>query len=387
MTTAEPSLLLVDDRPENLLALEAVLEPLGYRMVRAGSGEEALRHLLGEDFAVIILDVQMPGIDGFETATAIKERERTRDIPIIFLTAISRDSDHRMQGFASGAVDYIFKPVEPDLLRAKVAVFVELQRKTRQLQEQGESLARELRERQLAESRLAQKMAELERSNADLEQFAYIASHDLQEPLRIIAGYLELLSDRLGDGLDSVVRDWVGRVTGAATRMSALITDLLAYARAGAGNVAPVAVDIDEALTAALDNLSATIADSDAAVHAGGLGRAMGSFPDLVQVFQNLVGNSVKFATDTAPVVDVSSETRDGTVTVTVADNGRGVPEEHMDRAFGMFERVEGQPAPGTGLGLAICRKLVERLGGTIWMERNVPEGVKVRFRLPAAGA
>src|SRR5205814_1779751 len=116
-------------RDENLLALEAVLQPLGHRMVRARSGEEALRHLLVDDFAVIVLDVQMPGMDGFETAAQIKERERNRDVPILFLTAMSREPAHRMQGFAAGAVDYIFKPVEPDLVRAKVVVFVELYQK------------------------------------------------------------------------------------------------------------------------------------------------------------------------------------------------------------------------------------------------------------------
>src|SRR3954454_192124 len=147
----DPALLLVDDRPENLLAMEAVLEPLGHEMVRAGSRGKALRQLLSREFAVIILDVQMPGIDGFETAAQIKERERTSDIPIIFLTAMSREPEHRMRGFASGAVDYIFKPVEPELLRAKVNVFVELYTKNRLLALQREELAR--------------KTVELQRSN------------------------------------------------------------------------------------------------------------------------------------------------------------------------------------------------------------------------------
>ena len=139
-------LLLVDDRPENLLALEAILEPLGQELVRAGSGEEALRYLLHDEFAAILLDVQMPGLDGFQTAELIKERERTRHIPIIFLTAISKDAEHIFRGYGAGAVDYLLKPFDPHVLRAKVSVFVELWQKSVEIRRQAE-LLRE-RERQ-----------------------------------------------------------------------------------------------------------------------------------------------------------------------------------------------------------------------------------------------
>lgn len=138
---APARILLVDDRPENLLALEAILSSLGQTLVRARSGEEALKALLADDYAVILLDVQMPGMDGFETAAHIKRRERTRDIPIIFLTAISREPQHAFRGYSAGAVDYLAKPFDPWVLRAKVAVFVELYRKNRQLREQAELLA------------------------------------------------------------------------------------------------------------------------------------------------------------------------------------------------------------------------------------------------------
>jgi CheY-like chemotaxis protein len=138
------NILLVDDRPENLLALEAILSSLDQTLVRAGSGEEALKALLAEDFAVILLDVQMPGMDGFETASHIKRRERTRDIPIIFLTAINREPQHAFRGYSAGAVDYLAKPFDPWVLRAKVSVFVELYLKNRQLREQAEMLRSQL---------------------------------------------------------------------------------------------------------------------------------------------------------------------------------------------------------------------------------------------------
>lgn len=367
----DPALLLVDDRPENLLALEAVLEPLGQRMVRASSGEEALRHLLVDDIAVIVLDVQMPGIDGFETAERIKQRDRTRDIPIIFLTAISHGLDNRLRGYDTGAVDYIFKPVEPEVLRAKVSVFLDLHLKTRLLHDQREDLARKARD--------------LERSNRDLEQFAYIASHDLQDPLRVIAGFIELLSDRLGEDADPKAGEWMRRITETAERMSLLISDLLAYARAGTGPAPVEVVDLEAALRAGLANVGELTGERRAEVRFGDLGQAMGSLGDMTQVFQNLLGNAVKFADpEVPPVVEVSAERQDAMVTVSVADNGRGVQEDRFERVFQVFERLEGEPYPGTGLGLAVCRKLVERAGGRIWMEANQDRGVIVRFAVPA---
>ena len=141
---ARANILLVDDRPENLLALEAILSSLDQTLVRATSGEEALKALLAEDYAVILLDVQMPGMDGFETASHIKRRERTRDIPIIFLTAINREPQHAFRGYSAGAVDYLAKPFDPWVLRAKVSVFVELYLKNRQLREQAEMLRSQL---------------------------------------------------------------------------------------------------------------------------------------------------------------------------------------------------------------------------------------------------
>src|SRR6185295_9284330 len=135
------NILLVDDRPKNLVALEAILEPLGHSLVSVESGEAALRELLNRDFACILMDVQMPDLDGFETAELIKQRERSSHIPIIFVTAISKDERHVFRGYSAGAVDYIFKPIDAEVLRSKVAVFIDLYRKTEQLREQAELLA------------------------------------------------------------------------------------------------------------------------------------------------------------------------------------------------------------------------------------------------------
>jgi two-component system sensor histidine kinase/response regulator len=369
----EPALLIVDDIVENLVAVEAVLAPLGHRVLRAQSGEDALRHLLTDDVGVIVLDVQMPGLDGFETARHIKDRDSTRSIPIVFLTALGGDVEHRLRGYDAGAVDYLAKPVDPDILRAKVRVFLELHVATEQLRRQGELLALRTKE--------------LERSNADLEQFSYVASHDLQEPLRVLAGYLELITDHLGDDLDDEARGWITRASEAAGRMSSMITDLLTYARAGTGGGEREVVDLDAAVASALRSVDASVRESGATVEvAPSLGRVHAVPLDVERIVQNLLANALKYRSDEPPCILVDAVHTDDEVEISVSDNGRGVGTPDLDRVFGRFERVGGGPYPGTGLGLAVCRRLVDRGGGRIWMARNDPEpGVTVRFTLPAA--
>ncbi|HEX7169099.1 MAG TPA: response regulator, partial [Acidimicrobiales bacterium] len=285
--TDTPPLLVVDDTPENLVAVVAALEPLGRRIVTASSGEEALRQLLVEDFSLVVLDVQMPGIDGFETARAIKGRERTRDIPILFLTAISREDEHRLAGYETGAVDYLFKPISPELLRAKATVFVQLDAQRRMLLDQRAELER--------------KTDALEQSNRDLEQFSYIASHDLQEPLRVVSGYLEMVLDN-GAALGDDTRDWITRASVATRNMSDLVRDLLSYARAGLSTAPSETVDVRAALDTAIENLSLAISDAGATiVVAPDLPQVVANHRELVQVLQNLVGNALRHRAEHPP--------------------------------------------------------------------------------------
>ncbi|HET9945047.1 MAG TPA: response regulator [Actinomycetes bacterium] len=193
---ARANILLVDDRPENLLALEAILSSLDQTLVRATSGEEALKALLAEDFAVILLDVQMPGMDGFETASHIKRRERTRDIPIIFLTAINREPQHAFRGYSAGAVDYLAKPFDPWVLRAKVSVFVELYLKNRQLREQAEMLR-----------------SQLDDPSRDALR------RDLADRLRAVEDQLELLTLQAKVTIDPTVPDQVAELAQRVARL------------------------------------------------------------------------------------------------------------------------------------------------------------------------
>src|SRR6188768_1954704 len=211
-------ILLVDDREDNLLAIETILAPMGYRFVKATSGRQALKVLLTEiDFAMILMDVRMPNLNGFETAALIYEREKLKHIPIIFITANNYGDENMYKGYQSGAIDYIFKPINPDILRAKVGVLVDLYKKNRLLVEQerkliaiNRNLEREVEERKNNEEKikklnqqLLENIASLESANKDLERFAFMASHDLQEPLRKI----RMFSDRLFDNNTSSEED------------------------------------------------------------------------------------------------------------------------------------------------------------------------------------
>ncbi len=199
---SSPKILIVDDRPENLLALEAILQGLGHELVKAHSGEEALKKLLSEDFALILLDVQMPGMDGFETATHVKQRERTRDVPIVFLTAIDGEAHQAFRGYAAGAVDYLSKPFDPWVLRAKVGVFIELYERRRELADQADELRRQLErftgpdvQPQLA--RACDAVAEAQRLAAGTDL------PDLDKQLRVTADALGALRRALGGGATS----------------------------------------------------------------------------------------------------------------------------------------------------------------------------------------
>jgi signal transduction histidine kinase len=383
--TATAGVLMVDDRPDNLLALEAILQPLEVRLVRAMSGEEALKHLLNDEFAVILLDVQMPGMDGFETAAHIKQRERTRDIPIIFLTAISREVQFQLRGYDAGAVDYLAKPFEPEVLRAKVAVFVDLWAKNQLLQRQSELLELRLQERDLAQAALARQAMELERSNAELEQFAHVVSHDLQEPLHTLSGFLELLHDQYAGDLDDDGRLYVDRAMSGAERMRGLVRDLLEYARVSTRSQPFGTVNMQAIVDGVLAELRSDFEAAGATVTAEGLPIVQGDQFQLQQLARNLIENAVKFRGEHPPVVVVSCERDDDEWRFSVRDNGIGIDPRYGIHVFTIFQRLHGRDEfAGTGVGLAISKKIVERHGGRIWVESTPGQGATFFFTLPA---
>jgi signal transduction histidine kinase len=401
-STPRVKILLVDDRPANLLTLESILEDLGQEIVQATSGKEALRYLLREDVAVILLDVKMPDMDGFETATLIRERERSRHTPIVFLTA-HKDEEHVFRGYYAGAVDFLHKPINAEVLRSKVSVFVDLSIKTELLRKQAEVLqARnaeleqtiELRrkaEEQIRalnaelEVRVRERTSELSLSNEELRQFAYAASHDLKEPMRTIASYTQLLKQRYTDKLDEDGKEFLGYVVDAVRRMDTLLSDLLTYSQhLGSKPTMFSTVNAEAVLAGVLMNLQASIKETGAEVTHDALPVDVNSdFAQLSQVLQNLVSNALKYRGPRAPRIHISAQETEDHWVFSVRDNGMGIEAAYRDQIFGIFKRLHGREFPGTGMGLAICKKIIERHGGRIWVDSEAGVGSTFSFSLP----
>jgi CheY-like chemotaxis protein len=370
---ATPKVLLVDDRPDNLLALEAVLEPLDVDLVLAGSGAEALGALLEDEFAVVVLDVQMPDMDGFETARLIKGRERTRLVPIIFLTAISHEPHHHIAGYQVGAVDYIKKPFDADVLRAKVLVFAELWRRGRMIDTQRAALAEQVAD-------IERLNGELERSNAVLDGFASRAAEDLLEPLDAIAGFLELLVDRHPEIAKSDAAALVARATALANSQRERVAALLDYAEAGAVTVEVEPVQLSTAIEEACARAGLSFGGATVQIAVGSLPEVPGDHRQLVRLIELLIDRAVRTAH--ASTVTFAVEREGAGVRVRVSDDGKLVTN---DEAAAMFDGRANMPIddPHT-VGLIVARRIVERHGGTIWAEPGHDDvGTTVNFTVP----
>ena len=493
-------LLLVDDDRDNLLALQAVLEPLKQELMLASSGLDALRLCLDHDFAAILLDVRMPDMDGFEAAELIRTRKRSRHTPILFLTGY-RSDEQLFRGYDLGAVDFLFKPIVPEILQSKVAVFVELCHSEQLLRRQAETLARaeqkfravleaapdamvitsedgtihlansrtdflfgypreqliglsitslipewtapvfpsidlsavpaETRLRAMGrgnstfpveitrsplesddglliitairdateqvqseervrrinlelERRVAERTTELTRSNEALRQFAWAASHDLQEPTRMVLTYAQWVAKTAGSKLDQQELEMLNCVRENGSRLQTLLGALRQYIYISeSGDEQWKAVDCAAAVRSAMSNLEGLIADSGASIVVGVLPTIDSIEILIVQLFQNLISNAIKYRSAEPPRVQISAELRDNGWQFSIEDNGVGIEPEYLQYIFGVFKRLHGRQYSGTGIGLAICKSAVDRLGGTIWVESRPGQGSVFRFALP----
>ena len=392
---AKANILLVDDHPESLLALEAVLADLGQNLVKADSGRQALRCVLNQDFAVILLDVNMPGMDGFETAALIRERERSMHTPIVFLTGRDQSELAVFRGYSVGAVDYMFKPFAPEILKSKVAVFVDLfqmREKARQQANQlvaiNQNLEREIAERKRAEAEIKRRADELEAANKELEAFSYSVSHDLRTPLRAMQGFAQALNEDFADRLGPVAQDYTQRIVAAACRMDSLIQDLLAYSRLSRAQMLLQPLDLRSIMAQIQAQTEGEFREREAVVEAAipeAFPHVMAHATTLVQVVTNLLTNAVKFvASGVRPHVRVWAEERGEWGRLWVEDNGIGIAPEHQVRIFRVFERLHGSETyPGTGIGLAIAAKGMERMGGRAGVESTPGKGSKFWIELP----
>jgi len=359
-----PSVLLVDDRPENLLALEATLKPLKVRLVKARSGEEALLQLLRQTFAVILLDVQMPRLDGLQTAELIKQREQTRHIPIIFITALSRETAYVFKGYAHGAVDYLLKPVDPEILRAKVRVFCDLFVR-------GEQIRRRALESEVKDVFFSSVVHELQTPLAAAKAQAQLALHQLGEAqeengtaraLRVISRQIDRITRLVGDLLD------VNRLESGQLQLNPSNFDLPALIEEVSTRMQP-AGDKHRIAVRAPERLS-IFADRDR----------------IEQVLSNLISNAIRYSPEGGPI-DIAVEQTSDAVQVAITDRGVGVPREHQQTIFERFGRAQGPSFGGLGLGLAISKGIVEQHGGSIRVESSGKPGEGSTFviRLPLA--
>jgi signal transduction histidine kinase len=410
----QPKIMLVDDREDNLLSLETVLEPDGYRIVKASSGRQVLKTLLTDlDFALILMDVQMPNLNGFETASLIYERERLRHIPIIFITANNYGEENLFKGYRAGAVDYIYKPVNPDLLRAKVSVFVDLYRKNQRLiaQEQklvaiNRSLEMEINERKVSEEKvtelnkqLLENIARLEAANKDLDLFAFMASHDLQAPLRKI----RMFSDRLlGSPESNFGREgqlYLSRIQEVSKRMQDLINDILRFSKISVEKQNFEEVDLNGVVGEVLSEMEGVIVEKGARVTVDRLPVLPASTVLMGPLFSNLINNSLKYSKKKEPpqiriryeegpaVASLGGQEQTRYGRIYIEDNGIGFDQKYAEQIFDMFRRLHSSVEyEGTGIGLALCKKIVEMHKGFISALGRPGEGAVFIVSLPLGG-
>jgi signal transduction histidine kinase len=408
-STGRPKVLVVDDHPGNLDAVEAMLETIECTVVRAQSADDALLALLRHDFAAIVLDIRMPGMNGIDLAKLIKQRRRSQLVPILFLTAHMMDESDVLRGYGAGAVDYLSKPINPDILRSKVGVFIDLFRKTRALAELNETLQREMAERLNAqaaleranhelEARVQERTAalreardEAERQSRLKDEFLATLSHELRTPMNAILGWLSILDS--GKPIRDVYSA-LAVIRRNAEMQAKLIDDLLDMNRLLSGNmrlemgavdVASLVQTTIQALKPAADGKGVQLI---AAVESGVSAIADGR--RLQQVLWNLVHNAIKFTTS-GQRVDIRVRRVDNDLHLTVHDNGQGIDPAFLPHVFERFRQEDPSTTRATlglGLGLSIAKHLVELHGGSINASSGGSgEGSTFLVRIPIAPA
>lgn len=391
-------ILVVDDQPDNLLSAEAVLEGLGQTIFKASSGAEALLRVLDHDFAVIILDIMMPRMDGFEAAALIRQRRRSRHTPIIFLTALGRSEEHMRHGYSLGAVDYLAKPFDPDILRAKVSVFVELSRKTELLRRQSEIL--EQRNQELAHaversrraeaeiaalnSRLEAQVRQLAEVNHELEAFNYSVSHDLRGPLSRIAGFSRALLELQEAQLSDKARLYLERIDHSARRTCDLVEALLNLARVTRAPMNETAVDLSACARGIAAELSAQEPERRVSWVIADSVQARGDPKLLETALCNLMENAWKFTRKHSSArIEFGGRSNGRGTVYFVADDGAGFDMTNTDGLFRPFRRLhDASEFEGAGIGLATVDRIVRRHGGRIWAESCVEGGAVFHFTL-----
>ena len=362
--------LVVDDDEVNRDILGRNLERLGHRLLMAADGRQALATLESEKVDLVLLDLMMPEMDGVEVLEIMRSRDEMCHVPVLMLSAYD-ELEQVAVSIEVGAEDYLLKPFEPVLLRARVNAALERKR------------LRDLERLKTAELERAER--ELRLSNDELQRFVYAASHDLKEPLRTVTAFAQLFNRKYGAGLDLDGTELLETIISATKRMADLINDLLAYSDISMSDWTPGPVSTEEVLEETLKLLRQAIQESGARITHNSLPIVIADQSQLTRLFQNLISNGIKYhRPGEQPCIEISAEVQNRRWIFSVHDNGIGVPPEHRETIFQVFRRLHGREIPGTGVGLAICQRVVERLGGKIWVDGASGNGSIFRFDMPA---
>jgi signal transduction histidine kinase len=392
MSAPDPSkLLIVDDLPENLRALDALIRDEQRLVFQAQSGEEALSLMLEHDFALAILDVQMPGMDGFELAELMRSTSRTRNIPIVFVSAAGRELNYAFKGYETGAVDFLYKPLDPDAVRSKVNVFVTLDQQRREMQRQMEALEAARREQEVLLRELNETQAELQRSLRMRDEFMSLVAHELRTPLNTLFLETQMRSLQLKRGNlpafnPEQMNNMIKRDERQIKAMIRLIDDMLDVSRMKSGtlSIRPGKVELMALLERVVNDLSLQAAAAGANVMLAPHPPVEGHWDEfrVEQVVVNLLTNAMRYGGGGA--VEVSVHDEDGNVRIAVRDHGKGIAPDYIDRIFEPYERGarSGEPK-GLGLGLYISRQLAKSHGGELTVESTPGEGATFSLTLP----
>lgn len=382
-------ILVVDDRLENAALLFSILTDNGYEVRQVINGKQALNAAYYDPPDIILLDIMMPDLDGYEVCRQLKQSEKTAQIPIIFLSALDGEID-KVKAFELGGVDYITKPfhVKEVLARVEHQLIIQRQRKIIAAQNQ------QLTEQNQILTELNRKLAE---SNHELEQFAYIVSHDLQSPLQTTMGFARLLGKKYAGVLDEKANHYIERIIEGSNRMNHLIKDLLEYSRVQTRAKSFESIDLNSVFEEVLLSLEWLIKKTEAEITCRQpLPTVMGDRTQLQQLWQNLLANAIKFQfPENQPKVNIyvdilnpTEKTQGSEWLIAIEDNGIGIPAPEFEHIFQIFQRLHTEREyPGTGIGLAVCKKIVERHGGRIWLKSEVDVGTTFYFTLPLSPA
>lgn len=367
---AKPKILIVDDRPENLVTLNRVLGDLDVELIEATNGNDALKATLYHDFALALLDIQMPEMDGYELASILREEEKTANLPFVFISAVYTDNLNVFKGYEKGAFSVITKPFQPEILINKVKFFIEKHQQEVALYELNKDLKK--------------KNEDLERMNQELEAFSYSVSHDLRSPLRSINGYASILKEEYEEKLDDDAERLLDKIIGSALKMSNLIDSLLSLSRLGRKETLNRSVKIKPLVQKVLREFEKVPNRENINIIINDLPDTEGDLELIKQIFVNLISNAIKYSSKKEkPQIEIGAYEKEGETVYYVRDNGAGFNMAYKEKLFGVFQRLHGaKEFEGIGIGLAIVKRIVNRHGGNIWAEGEMDEGATFYFTL-----